>query len=172
MVTMMDLDQYNVPGSRLTVTDVEQLGAIELLTHDEYFEYGDIVYDSRRRQLRIPFRRIFHGNPGTEVMKRQLDAVSEVPVLRCCVVVEDVEELALSSWQGICSFTGWQYDACFRQLSIAFWMGLSAVMTVSGLSVIYEAIEFRGKGRIARGLFGAESTDGKVYEKCPTSIVL
>ena len=160
----MDLQQFDIPGSRLRVVDLNELEAIELLTHDEYFEYEDLVYDAGGRHLRLPFRRIFHGIKGTEVAKGALSTISEVPVLRCCVIVEGVEKVTLSSWQGICSFEAWTYDPNLSQLTISFWMGLTATIGGTRLSVTYETIEFRGKGRIERGLLGVESTDGEVYE--------
>lgn len=160
----MDLSEYSVPGSRLSVTDVDGLGAIEMLTHDEYFEYEDILFDPELKQLRIPFRRIFHGHADSKAEKGVLVSTFEVPVLRCCVIVEGVTEVTLAPWKGICSFGGWTYDANIRKLIVSFWMGLTAGIGVSNLSIIYEAREFRGKGRISRDPFGVECTDGKVYE--------
>lgn len=159
----MDLSEYSVPGSRLSVTDVDGLELIEMLTHDEYFEYEDIVFDSEMRQLRIPFRRIFHGNTDSKEDPGVLNTTTEVPVLRCCLLVEGVTKVTLAPWKGICSFADWAYDAHLGKLTISFWMGLTAVISVSNLSITYEAIEFRGKGRISRGSLGVEVTDGKVY---------
>lgn len=160
----MDMSGYSVPGSRLSVTDVDGLGAIEMLTHDEYFEYEDILFDPELKQVRIPFRRIFHGNADSREDPAVLSTTFEVPVLRCCLLVEGVTEVTLAPWKGVCSFAGWAYDAHLRKLTMSFWMGLTAVMSVSNLSVTYEALEFRGKGRISQGPLGVEVTDGKVYE--------
>ena len=151
---------------KLHFADIEQLGSLNDLIHDEYFELDDITYNKERGLVEIPFRRIFHGQQPLRIIRRKwFSRVGEVDVLRCFLRVGEVQhyEVIDKAKIGIDSFNTVEYVPVSNSLIFECCVGCELRLTVSRLSIEYVEVEYRGKARITYGLFW-ESNDGTVYE--------
>lgn len=161
----MSITPHDKPGSRLRVNSLEDVGIIDTLIHDEFFEPADIQHDAVQKRVIVPFRRIFHGGPTTVVEKTALSIVEQVAVLRCLLVIDLAEGVDIPALSTPCALANCAYDSDRKVVRLGCWLGEEIVVRVSQLALTYEALEFRGKARIQRSTEGlVETTDAKVYD--------
>lgn len=157
-----DLNRRNMKN--LFFNGTSELNSLNDVIHDEYFCLNDVKQD--KNTLEVPFRRIFHYYNPPQIIKRGLlSKIGEIDVLRCALTINNVEkyEVVDRSRIGTYSFNAVEYDDKSRMLKFHTSEDCDLNVAVSGISIEYREIEYRGKARIRYWLFG-ESNDSKVYE--------
>ena len=147
----------------VVVTSANALDSVIDLIHDEYFELDDVSFSKDQGVVTIPYRRIFHGNPGRLIRNWLICRTYELDVIRSILTVRNVREYEVDdrSHIGAYSFNTMSYDN--RSLLIKCCEDCGLRMVTHKLEIESRDVEVKGKSRVTQG-FLWESNTGHVYE--------
>lgn len=150
-----------------TVTDSNDLEKLLDFIHDEHFSIEDIVFDSSTKILTIPFVRCFHGIDEKIVKNFLIFLVREVPVMRCSLLIMNVEDYTIIDKEGVVTnyFNTIKFDENENTLIIDTCIPTKFEIKVSSLKIQYIKHGFRGKARINFGIFPIPWDSGPRFVK-------
>lgn len=145
------------------IADVGEFPKLLDLMHDEFFSLEDVRFDPQGHLVEVPYRRIFHEDPGRVIRNWLIFRTHEVDVIRSMLTVRHVQDWSFvdKAQVGTYSFNTLSYDQ--GVLLIECCPVLELRMVVTKLEIESRDLEIRGKARITHGFFW-ESNTGKVYE--------
>ena len=147
----------------LVITTEEDFPRLLDLIHDEYFDLDAVRFDRAVNLVRIPYRRIFHGDLGCLIRNGLLFKTYEVDVIRSELSVRNVEEYAVRDRSHIGTYSFNTVTFADGVVSIQCNEDLDLRLVVPRLEIQSRDLHVKGKTRITRGFFWSSNT-GKVYE--------
>jgi hypothetical protein len=131
--------------------------------HDEFFELDSVNFSREEGIITIPYRRIFHDNPGRLIRNWIIYRTYEVDVIRAILTIRNVEgyEVDDRSRIGTYSFNTLSYDK--NLLKIVCCEDCDLLIVTKKIEIESRDIEVRGKSCVSHGLFFS-TFGGRVYE--------
>ena len=145
-------NSFELSPEPLIISDADQVDSLTALIHDEYCELDLIQFDPTAKSIVIPFSRVFHDRGA--IAHHKWLPIKEVPVLRCSLTIQHVEQSSLDVLRNIneldLMMSEIEYDPDSKTIKID--MGEIFEIKVSELEIEYREQEYRGKIRM--GSFG------------------
>ena len=145
------------------IADLSEFPNLLDLIHDEFFNLEDVRFDPQGHLVEVPYRRVFHEDPGRVIRNWLIFRTHEVDVIRSVLTVHHVQDYSFvdKAQIGRYSFNTLSYD--HGVLLIECCPVLELRMVVTKLEIESRDVEIRGKARMTHGLLW-DSYSGKVYE--------
>jgi len=147
----------------VVVTSADALDSVIRLIHDEHFELDEVSFSKDQGVVTIPYRRMFHGNPGRLIRNWLICRTYELDVIRSILTIRNVQEYDVDdrSHIGTYSFNTMSYDN--GSLLIRCCEDCDLRMVTPKLEIESRDLEVKGKSRVTHGFLWEAST-GEVYE--------
>jgi hypothetical protein len=147
----------------IKVTSDGMLDSIIGLIHDEFFELDDLSFSKDQGVITIPYRRVFHGNPGRLIRNWLIFQTYEIDVIRSILTIRNVQEYEVDdrSHIGTYSFNTMSHDDGL--LIIRCCEDCDLRLITLKIEIESQDVEVKGKSRVTHGLMW-DSYNGNVYQ--------